>query len=115
MVDCWENCAEILCVLSDEQLQRVLSHIHMIRWVTNLDWPGAGMLRERLERVSPEIMKQALETAIGRAAELRYAEWQNEISDYVKSRQFQDLLDADAYAVHHTYNQSKTGTEKEHT
>ncbi len=44
----WDNCARVLSERSDEELEPYLPS--MMRWLKNLDWPGARLIAHRLCR-----------------------------------------------------------------
>lgn len=46
--DVWENCAEVLFRHSDEELAPYLEGL--FRWLTDLNWPGAERIQERLKQ-----------------------------------------------------------------
>ena len=43
----WENCAQILCEKSDEELTPYL--YDMVEWLQDLNWPGALIIQDRLK------------------------------------------------------------------
>ena len=44
----WDNCAEIICERSDEELRYYITD--MLLWLEDLNWPGAELIQERLKQ-----------------------------------------------------------------
>ena len=60
----WENCAVILCARPDFELEPYL--YDLLRWISDLNWPGARRVYERLERFS---LYDSLSSKINRCKE----------------------------------------------
>ena len=45
----WENCAKVLAEKSDEKLR--IYYIDLMKWLKDLNWPGAYVIYDRLTRV----------------------------------------------------------------
>ena len=48
--DVWENCAKVICSHSDEHLMPYI--LDLLLWLEDLNWPGAEIVLERLQRFS---------------------------------------------------------------
>ena len=61
----WENCARALFELSDDRLEQYLPSL--LEWLQDLNWPGALIIRDRLNVFSGEKLKRPLENAVEKA------------------------------------------------
>jgi hypothetical protein len=66
--DIWESCARILAERTDEELLAPNIAKGLIDWISDMSFPGADIIEERLRKLSPESIvspyTEALEAAI---------------------------------------------------
>ncbi|NLG26179.1 MAG: DUF5071 domain-containing protein, partial [Clostridiales bacterium] len=56
---CWDNCATLICELSDERLEALIPRL--LVWLQDLNWPGACAIRNRLMALPISMLKRPLE------------------------------------------------------
>ena len=54
----WEPCARALAARSDEELAPYL--MLLFEWLKDVNWPGAGVIEDRLLRMPPALTAEAL-------------------------------------------------------
>lgn len=95
--DCWENCAGILCGLSDDELQPLLPS--MLQWLMDMNWPGAESVLKRLTQVQAQIMKPALEATVHRACNDKDDIWLHWLSGLLKNSRISTVLDVETRTI----------------
>ena len=50
----WKNCAKVICEKTDEELNNYT--YEMLEWLQDLNWPGAFLIMERLEKMDPQLL-----------------------------------------------------------
>nr|WP_162990894.1 DUF5071 domain-containing protein [Maliibacterium massiliense] len=70
----WDNCAQVLCDRSDQELKPYL--IRLLEWLEDLNWPGALRIFNRLRRYSDkEAFDFSYHECIMRAKALQEEDW----------------------------------------
>lgn len=58
----WENCAEILCEKSDDELSNY--YFRLLEWLQDMNWPGAICVYSRLVKCQYEYFDNILDRTI---------------------------------------------------
>ena len=86
----WENCAKVICEKTDEELDKYTCE--MLEWLQDLNWPGAFLIMERLEKMDPQLLLNAAIYAVKQALLLKDNEWLGWMSYLIKNKKFYDAL-----------------------
>ena len=86
----WENCAKVICEKTDEELNNYT--YEMLEWLQDLNWPGAFLIMERLEKMNPQLLLNATIYAVKQALLLKDNEWLTYMSYLLKNKKFYDAL-----------------------
>ena len=54
----WENCAKVICEKTDKELDTYICE--MLKWLRDLNWPGAFLIMERLEKMDSQLLVYAV-------------------------------------------------------
>ena len=86
----WENCAKVICEKTDEELNKYTCE--MLEWLQDINWPGAFLIMERLEKMNPQLLLNATIYAVKQALLLKDNEWLTYMSYLLKNKKFYDAL-----------------------
>ena len=75
----WENCANNYTY-------------EMLEWLQDLNWPGAFLIMERLEKMDPQLLVHAFIYKVKQALLLKDTEWLGRMSYLLKNKKFYDAL-----------------------
>ena len=78
--DCWENCANILVLLDDDQLENLLPGL--FEWLKDLNWPGAKTILGRLKEMPAEKRNFHLIQARNKAIQENDQEWLQNLQEF---------------------------------
>lgn len=93
----WENCAKVVVSKDDLILSKYLSKI--LKWLQDINWPGALIILERLEKFNPLLLKEELEATIIEANEQNDLEWLECLSGFWDVKEIRDILENPARAI----------------
>lgn len=79
----WENCAKVIISKSDIELKPYL--INLLEWLKDMNWPGADLVYERLQKMSKNDIKCAYNICLTMAHETNDRSWQQSLEDFWKS------------------------------
>ena len=80
----WENCAIILSVRTDEELSHYLTSLFV--WITDLNWPGALIIFERLKNFKTNSIDDDIKWHIEEARQLNNLTWLENLECLYKTR-----------------------------
>ena len=86
----WENCAKVICEKTDEELNSY--KYEMLEWLQDLNWPGAFLIMERLEKMDPQLLVYDVIYKVKQALLLKDNEWLGWMSYLLKNKKFYDAL-----------------------
>ena len=86
----WENCAKVICEKTDEELNKYTCE--MLEWLRDLNWPGAFLIMERLEKMDPQLLVYDVIYKVKQALLLKDNEWLGWMSYLIKNKKFYDAL-----------------------
>ena len=86
----WKNCAKVICEKTDRELNSY--KYEMLEWLQDLNWPGAFLIMERLEKMNPQLLLNATIYAVKQALLLKDNEWLTYMSYLLKNKKFYDAL-----------------------
>ena len=86
----WENCAKVICEKTDEELNKYTCE--MLEWLQDINWPGAFLIMERLEKMEPQFLVHAVGYQVKQALLLKDNEWLGWMSYLIKNKKFYDAL-----------------------
>ena len=86
----WKNCATVICEKTDEELNSY--KYEMLEWLRDLNWPGAFLIMERLEKMNPQLLLNATIYAVKQGLLLKDNEWLTYMSYLLKNKKFYDAL-----------------------
>ena len=86
----WRNCAKVICEKTDKELNSY--KYEMLEWLQDLNWPGAFLIMERLEKMNPQLLLNATIYAVKQALLLKDNEWLTYMSYLLKNKKFYDAL-----------------------
>ena len=86
----WENCAKVICEKTDEELNSY--KYEMLEWLQDLNWPGAFLIMERLEKMDPQLLVYDVIYKVKQALLLKDNEWLGWMSYLIKNKKFYDAL-----------------------
>ena len=86
----WENCAKVICEKTDEELNSY--KYEMLEWLRDLNWPGAFLVMERLEKMDSQLLVYAVGYQVKQALLLKDNEWLGWMSYLLKNKKFYDAL-----------------------
>ena len=86
----WENCAKVICEKTDKEINNY--KYEMLEWLQDLNWPGAFLIMERLEKMNPQLLLNATIYAVKQALLLKDNEWLTYMSYLLKNKKFYDAL-----------------------
>ena len=69
----WENCAKVICEKTDKELDTYICE--MLKWLRDLNWPGAFLIMERLEKMDSQLLVYAVGYQVKQAILLKDNEW----------------------------------------
>ena len=81
----WENCAKVICELNKYTCE-------MLEWLQDINWPGAFLIMERLEKMEPQFLVHAVGYQVKQALLLKDNEWLGWMSYLIKNKKFYDAL-----------------------
>ena len=82
----WENCAKVICEKTDEELNKYTCE--MLEWLQDINWPGAFLIMERLEKMEPQFLVHAVGYQVKQALLLKDNEWLGWMSYLIKIKSF---------------------------
>lgn len=80
----WANRARIVCIQNDKALERYVPR--MLEWLKDINWPGAELMYERLEKMQGRYVDRDIENAIRWAKEDRHDRWLRALYGLKKDR-----------------------------
>ena len=86
----WKNCAKVICEKTDEELNHYT--YEMLEWLQDLNWPGAFLIMERLEKMDPQLLLDVTIYEVKQALLLKDNEWLIYMSYLLKNKKFYDAL-----------------------
>ena len=86
----WKNCAKVICEKTDKELNSY--KYEMLEWLQDINWPGAFLIMERLEKMNPQLLLNATIYAVKQALLLKDNEWLTYMSYLLKNKKFYDAL-----------------------
>lgn len=86
----WENCAKVICEKTDEELDKYTCE--MLEWLQDINWPGAFLIMERLEKMDPQFLVHAVSYQVKQAILLKDNEWLGWMSYLIKNKKIYDAL-----------------------
>ena len=86
----WKNCAKVICEKTDKELNSY--KYEMLEWLQDLNWSGAFLIMERLEKMNPQLLLNATIYAVKQALLLKDNEWLTYMSYLLKNKKFYDAL-----------------------
>ena len=86
----WKNCAKVICEKTDKELNSY--KYEMLEWLQDLNWPGAFLIMERLEKMNPQLLLNATIYAVKQGLLLKDNEWLTYMSYLLKNKKFYDAL-----------------------
>ena len=86
----WENCAKVICEKTDEELNKYTCE--MLEWLQDINWPGAFLIMERLEKMEPQFLVHAVGYQVKQALLIKDNEWLGWMSYLIKNKKFYDAL-----------------------
>ena len=86
----WKNCAKVICEKTDEELNKYTCE--MLEWLQDINWPGAFLIMERLEKMEPQFLVHAVGYQVKQALLLKDNEWLGWMSYLLKNKKFYDAL-----------------------
>ena len=86
----WKNCAKVICEKTDEELNKYTCE--MLEWLQDINWPGAFLIMERLEKMEPQFLVHAVGYQVKQALLLKDNEWLGWMSYLIKNKKFYDAL-----------------------
>ena len=86
----WRNCAKVICEKTDKELNSY--KYEMLEWLQDLNWPGAFLIMERLEKMNPQLLLNATIYAVKQGLLLKDNEWLTYMSYLLKNKKFYDAL-----------------------
>lgn len=86
----WKNCAKVICEKTDEELKSYT--YEMLEWLQDLNWPGAFLIMERLEKMDPQLLVYDAIYKVKQALLLKDNEWLIYMSYLLKNKKFYDAL-----------------------
>ena len=75
----WENCANVLAEKSDEKLR--IYYIDLMKWLKDLNWPGAYVIYDRLTRVGDKSFTGAYRYCCRLAEQTNDMPWKAALND----------------------------------
>ncbi len=86
----WENCAKVICEKTDEELNSY--KYEMLEWLQDLNWPGAFLIMERLEKMDSQLLVYAVGYQVKQAILLKDNEWLTYMSYLLKNKKLYDAF-----------------------
>ena len=86
----WENCAKVICEKTDKEINNYT--YEMLEWLQDINWPGAFLIMERLEKMEPQFLVHAVGYQVKQALLLKDNEWLTYMSYLLKNKKFYDAL-----------------------
>ena len=86
----WKNCAKVICEKTDEELNSY--KYEMLEWLRDLNWPGAFLVMERLEKMDSQLLVYAVGYQVKQAILLKDNEWLGWMSYLIKNKKIYDAL-----------------------
>ena len=86
----WKNCAKVICEKKDEELNSYT--YEMLEWLRDLNWPGAFLIMERLEKMDSQLLVYAVGYQVKQAILLKDNEWLTYMSYLLKNKKLYDAF-----------------------
>ena len=86
----WKNCAKVICEKTDEELNSY--KYEMLEWLRDLNWPGAFLVMERLEKMDSQLLVYAVGYQVKQAILLKDNEWLTYMSYLLKNKKLYDAF-----------------------
>lgn len=89
----WDNCAKILSARTDEELSPYLDEL--LRWLQDLNWPGALLILDRLKIFSGKKLKRPFLDLVTYAINLNNEEgfmWLDNLSELLDNEELKEEL-----------------------
>jgi hypothetical protein len=96
----WDNCARALYGISDDNLKPYLSSL--LKWLEDLNWPGATIILERLKFFSGEKLKHDFIKFVDYAINLRNEEglmWLDNLSELLDNKELKKELSGEYLGI----------------
>ena len=87
----WDNCARVIIEKKDKELAPYMSLL--LKWLQDLNWPGALLVLERLKHVEPKFIIRDLEKTINEATQNNDLSWIEFLSELTESKTILEGLD----------------------
>ena len=87
----WDNCARVIIEKKDKELAPYMSLL--LKWLQDLNWPGALLVLERLKHVEPKFIIRDLEKTINEATQNNDLAWIEFLSELTESKTILEGLD----------------------
>ena len=86
----WKNCAKVISEKTDKELNSY--KYEMLEWLQDLNWPGAFLIMERLEKMDPQLLVHTFIYKVKQALLLKDTEWLGRMSYLLKNKKLYDAL-----------------------
>ena len=94
----WENCAKIVCVRPDYELQPYI--LDMLLWIQDLNWPGAMAILYRLKEFSEaKVLAKLIESMLPALVAVEEYTWLENISELLENQSLKEVLSDSAARV----------------
>lgn len=93
----WENCAMVLSRKSDDALRPYL--FRLLIWLQDINWPGAFIIAERLQKVKISILCVSLSEAIHAAEKKADVIWLDYLAIFSENSELKNYLDFKQYRL----------------
>ena len=87
----WDNCARVIIEKKDKELAPYMSLL--LKWLQDLNWPGALLVLERLKHVEPKFIIRDLEKTVNEATQNNDLAWIEFLSELTESKTILEGLD----------------------
>ena len=102
--DVWENCAKVICSHSDEQLVPYV--LDLLLWLEDMNWPGAEIVLERLQRFSDvNLLAEYIKRFSVALLALGEITWLKNLCELLQNETLRKCLDEDTIIRLHLYHQ----------
>ena len=103
----WKNCAKVICEKTDKELNSY--KYEMLEWLQDLNWPGAFLIMERLEKMDSQLLVHAVGYRVKQALLLKDNEWLTYMSYLLKNKKLYDALEKKYQKILKKYYESYWG------
>lgn len=91
----WDNCALVVSEKSDDDLDPYV--YRLLEWIKDLNWPGAGIILDRLKKMNTNILAGWFHCCARDALTLQDESWLVNLIELCENKELKQKIDPELY------------------